>query len=175
GSWFGSHVPSIPVQWSGLSQSVSPGSPQAVVAALKPVSWPRRAPSQESAFVHTPSASPHAVVAGSWFGSHVPSIPVQWSGLSQSVSAGSPHAVVAALMPLSWQSPAPSQESAFVHAPSASPHAVVAGSWFGSHVPSIPVQWSGLSQSVSAGSPQAVVAALKPLSWQSPAPSQESA
>src|SRR5439155_25939600 len=105
---------------------------------------------------------------GSWFGSHVPSIPVQWSGLSQSVSPGSPHAVVAALKPLSWQSPAPSQESAFVHTPSASPHAVVAGSWFGSHVPSIPVQWSGLSQSDRKGVPQGDGVGLKPCAWHKP-------
>jgi hypothetical protein len=98
------------------------------------------------------------VVVGAWLASQLASTPVQWSGSSQPVTGiaaggrrGLEAVVVAEAGPVA------------VVLVRARPLAVAArggrGSWLASQLASTPLQWSGPSQGVSLGSPQAVVAA----------------
>src|SRR3989454_7094372 len=77
------------------------------------------------------------------------------------------------LKPLSVQLPVPLQVSWLTHAVPASPQTVPAGSSLARQVP-LPLQVSGLVHSVSAGMPQELPVALKPLSVQLPVPLQVS-
>src|SRR5947208_1575266 len=149
----------MPLQVSGLSHSVSLGLPQAVVAALKPLSVQLPAPSHLSWLVHSASASPQLVPTSSWWGKHAAEMPLQVSGLSHCVALGLPQAVVLALKPLSVQLPLPSHLSWLVHSASASPQLVPAASWFVWQVP-LPSQVSALSHALVLLLPQAVPAAV---------------
>jgi hypothetical protein len=79
GSSFGWQAPA-PLQVSGLVHSVSEALPQAVLAALKPLSWqvPAR---QVSWLVHWVPASPQLVPSATWLVWQVP-LPLQVSALS---------------------------------------------------------------------------------------------
>ena len=79
-TWLGWQVPE-PLQVSGESHCPDEGSPHAVSAVLKPLSWQAPELSQVSWFVHSVPASPQLVPAATWLGSQVP-LPLHVSGLS---------------------------------------------------------------------------------------------
>src|SRR2546428_354467 len=128
-TWLGWQVPE-PLQVSAESHWPDEGSPHAVPAGLKPLSWQARDPSQVSWLTHSVPASPQLVPAAMWLGWQVPE-PLQVSGLSHWPDEGSPHAVPTDLKPLSWQAPELSQVAWFVHSVPASPQFVPAAEWFG--------------------------------------------
>src|SRR5438093_1000997 len=165
--WLGWQAPE-PLQVSAVSECQEDGSPQAVPEALKPLSWQEPELSQVSWLTHSVPASPQLVPAATWLGRQVPE-PLQVSALSHWPDEGSPHAVPAALNPLSWQAPELSQVSWLTHSLPASPQLVPAVTWFGRQVPE-PLQVSAESHWPDDESPQAVPADLNPLSWQAPEP-----
>src|SRR5439155_972729 len=112
-TWLGWQTPE-PLQVSAESHCPDEGSPQAVPAALNPLSWQAPELSQVSWLQHSVPASPQLVPAATWFGRQVPE-PLQVSGLSHCPDEGSPHGVSDLLNPLSWQAPELSQVSWFVH------------------------------------------------------------
>jgi hypothetical protein len=153
-----------PLQVSGSSQALLAVPPQEVPAGLKPLSL--QAPARQvSWFVHCVPASPQFVPSATLLAWQAPD-PLQVSALSQAPLAALPQAVPAGWKPLSTQEP-PKQLSWFVHCVPASPQALPFAALFVWQAPA-PSQVSGLSHAVSELLPQAVPAALKPLSVQDP-------
>src|SRR2546425_1393111 len=116
--WLGWQTPE-PLQVSAESHCPDEGSPQAVPALLKPLSWQAPELSQGSWLTHSVPASPQLVPAATWLGWQTPE-PLQVSGESHWPDDGSPQAVPAVLKPLSTQAPFASQVSWLVHSVPAS-------------------------------------------------------
>src|SRR2546428_9275495 len=117
-TWLGSQAPE-PLQLSALSHWLDEGSPQAVPAALNPLSWQAPEPSQVSWLTHSVPASPQLVPAATWLGWQVPE-PLQVSAESHWPDDGSPQAVPETLNPLSWQAPEQTKGSRFAQSAAAS-------------------------------------------------------
>lgn len=107
-----------------------------------------------------------------WFGRQDPAA-LQVSGLVHAVFAAFPQAVPLGRNPLSWQAPAPSQVSWFVHAFGAAPQGEPALAWLPRQDPA-PLHVSGAVHSLFVELPHEVLAGRNPLSWQTPDPSQVS-
>jgi hypothetical protein len=126
---------------------------QLALKALKPSAGQAPAPSQFSATSQPPRLSGrHTVVPGSLFTKQVP-VPLQVSGLSHTVSLGSPQGVPAGSFASAEQAPAPSQKSSTSQSPVSARQLVVLGSLLAKQFPA-PSQVSGLSHTVSAALPQ---------------------
>jgi len=163
-AWFALQEPD-PLHESALSHGPLEGLPQAVPAGLTPLSW--QAPEAHlSWLVHSVPASPQAVPSARWFALQEPD-PSHESALSHAPLDPSPHALPAALNPLSWQAPA-AQLSWLMHSVPESPQAVPSARWFTRQEPD-PLHESAWSHAPLDPSPQALPAALNPLSWQTPA------
>jgi len=105
-------------------------------------------------------------VLGSLFTKQVP-VALHVSGLSQTESLGSPQAVAAGSNESTGQAPEPSQSSATSQSPASARHSRVLGSLFTRQVP-VALHVSGLSQTESLGSPQAVAAGSNESTGQEP-------
>jgi hypothetical protein len=172
GSKFGPHVPA-PSHVSGLSQTVSLGSPHVVPVTAAASAGQLPAPSQLSAASHSSTAGRQLVVDGSWLERHVPAAS-QLSGSSHDVSAGSPQVVPVGAKESAGHAPAPSHCSATSHAPASARHSVVVGSLFARQEPDA-LHVSGLSQTVSLALPHAVPDGSNASAGHAPAPLQFSA
>src|SRR5688572_3325717 len=143
---------------SAASQSVSVELPQPVNSGSKTFSGQApEVPVQSSSTSHWPASARQVTVAALNSSTQVLAVPLQWSVSSHRSPFEVPvHVVVSGSKAFSGQAPeVPVQSSSTSHWPASARQVTVAGSGLGWHAP-VPLQVSGLSQTVSEELPQAV-------------------